>query len=119
MLDTVRAVQIPGERCATLATARLVVGQVVAGARVIGLLHLERHQAVLDENLPATTAGAIDTVRGAHHLVMLPAVPVGIFPLAILVGDDAVPIGKGRLDLVEEFEAIQKVAHGTDSFFDS
>jgi hypothetical protein len=26
-------------------------------------------------------------------------------------------VGKGRLDLVEEFEAIQKVTHGTDSFF--
>ncbi len=119
MLDTVRAIQIPGERCATLATARLVVGQIVACTRVVGLLHLERDQAVLDENLPAATAGAIDTVSGAHHLVMLPAMAVGIFPLAILIGDDAVTVGKAGLDLVEEFQAIQKVTHGTDSFFDS
>ena len=111
ILDPLRAVQIPGERRTTLAAARLMVRQVFAGARIVGLLHLERHQAVLDENLPRTAAGAVHAVGGTHHLVMLPAMAVSIFPLAVFVGDNAVVVGEGLLDLFEKFQAVEKVTH--------
>ena len=112
VLDAVRRVQVPRERGTTLAAARLVVGQVLAGARVVGLLHLERHQAVLDEDLPRTAARAVHAVGGAHHLVVAPAVAVGILPVAVFIGDDTVSVREGLLDLVEKPQAIEKMTHG-------
>jgi hypothetical protein len=111
VLDALRAVQIPGERRATLATARLMVRQVFAGTRIVGLLHFKGNQAVLDENLPRTATGAVHAVRGANHLVMRPAMTVGIFPLTIFVGDDPVVVGEGLLGFFEKLQTVEKVTH--------
>jgi hypothetical protein len=111
MLDALRAVEIPGEAGAALAAARLVVGQILAGAGIVGLLHLERHQAVLDEDFPGTAAGAVHAVGRAHDLVVLPAMAIGIFPVTILVGDDAVVVGEGFLRFFEKPQSVQKMTH--------
>ena len=76
-----------------------------------GLLHFEGNQAVLDENLPGAAAGTVDAVRRAHNLVVAPAVAVGVLPLAIFVGHDAMTIGEGALHLAEEFQAVKKMTH--------
>ena len=52
MLDAVRAVQIPGERSTALAAARLMIRQILASARIVGLLHFVGDQPVLDKNSP-------------------------------------------------------------------
>src|SRR3546814_6094250 len=73
VLRPVGAVQVPGIAGAARTAARLVVGQVRAGARIVGLLGFPGDQAVLDVDLPAARAGAVHAVGGAHDLVVLPA----------------------------------------------
>src|SRR3546814_6228701 len=46
----------------------------------------------LDVDLPRAGAGAIHSVGGAYDLVCGPAFPVGILPVALLVGGDAVAV---------------------------
>ena len=113
MLDPVRAVQIPGEGSAALTAARLMVRQILAGARIVGLLHFVGDQAVLDKNFPRTAAGTVHAVRGTHDFVMRPAGAVGGFPLAILVGDDTVTVGESLLVLhpYKIRQSIEKVTH--------
>ena len=69
-------VGVPGERRTARAAAGLVLGPVGTRGRVVGLLRLPRDDAVLDVDLPRAGAGAVDAVRGAHHLVVAPAVAV-------------------------------------------
>src|SRR5207344_2465104 len=95
ILDAVRAVEVPAVARAARAAARLVIGHVPARARVVGLLRFPGDDAALDVDLPRARAGAVDAVRGAHDLVVRPAVAVGIFPGPVFAGDDAVAVGEG------------------------
>src|SRR5690606_32800230 len=87
------------------------VGHVRARARVVRLLRLPGHETVLDVNLPRTRAGAVDAVRGADDLVVLPALPVGILPAAALVGGDAVTARKLGFLATEEGQLVQEMTH--------
>ncbi len=110
-LHALGGVDIPAVRRAARAAARLVVGQVGAGARVVGLLGFPRDQAVLDVDLPRAGTRAVHAVGGAHDLVVLPAAAVTVFPAAVFVDDGAMAVGKGRPDMGEELQAIEKVTH--------
>ena len=52
--------------------------------RIVKPLHLPSDDSVLDVNLPGATARAIDAVRAADDLVVLPAIAVELFPPAEL-----------------------------------
>ena len=68
--DADRRVDVPGERRAARAAARLVLGHVRAVGRVVGLLRLPGDEPVLDVDLPRARARAVDAVRRAHDLVV-------------------------------------------------
>src|SRR5690606_34289623 len=70
VLEAISAVQVPGITGASRAAARFMVGQVGAGARVVGLLGFPGHEAVLDVNLPTARAGAVHPVSRAGDLVV-------------------------------------------------
>src|SRR5262245_22563775 len=55
---------------------------------------------------------AVHSVCGAHDLVVLPALAIGVLPRTVLAGGDAVAVGERLFDLVEEGQAIEKVRHG-------
>ena len=99
-------IHIPAVRSATRAAARLVVGQIGAGARIIGGLDFPSNQAVFHINFPAARAGAVHAVGGAHFFIVLPAVAVGVFPLAVFQRYRAVAAGKGFVCLAEEFQSV-------------
>ena len=80
VLHAQRTVEIPGKRDAALAAARLVGRQTAFEAGVIEPLHLPGHDAVLHVDLPRASARAVDAVRAADDLVVLPAVPVELLP---------------------------------------
>ncbi len=88
VLDADGAVDVPRGRDAALAAARFVGRQVRLEQRVIGLLHLPGDDAVLDVDRPRAAAGAVDAVRRADDVVVLPAVAVELLPLAFLRIDD-------------------------------
>jgi hypothetical protein len=88
-----------------------MIGQIVASARIIGLLGFPGHQTVLDVNLPATGAGAVHAVGRTHNLVVLPAGAVGVLPTSIFVGDDAMIPGEGVGSLLEKIQSVEKVTH--------
>src|SRR5690606_10422863 len=92
VFDPRARVEIPTVARPARAAARLVVGQVGPGARVVGLLGLPGDDAALDIDLPRARAGAVHPVRRTHDLVRRPALPVGIFPIALLVRGDAVTV---------------------------
>ena len=69
-------VGVPGEGRAAGAAARLVLRGVRSDRRVVGLLGLPGDDPVLDVHLPRARAGAVHAVRGAHDLVVAPAVAV-------------------------------------------
>src|SRR5690606_39225420 len=60
IFEAIGAVDIPGVAGATRTTARFVIGQIGARARIIGLLRLPGDEAVLDVDLPAASAGTVD-----------------------------------------------------------
>ncbi len=111
VLEAVAAVEVPGVARAARAPARLVVGHLRPRARVVGLLGLPGDDAALDVDLPAAPSGAVDPVRGAHDLVVLPAVAVALLPGAALGGHHAVPIGERAGPLSEEQERVREMAH--------
>jgi len=111
VFKTVGAIEIPRVACATRAAARLVVGQVRAGAWVIGLLGFPGHQAVFNVNLPAAGAGTVHAVGGAHDLVELPALTVAVLPVAVGVIYLPVPVGEAVPLCFEITKAIQQFAH--------
>src|SRR5690606_24311167 len=69
------------------------------------------HETVLDVDLPATPAGAVHAVGGAHDLVELPTAAVDILPGAVLRGHDAVAAREAVLHLAEESQSAQEVTH--------
>ena len=111
VFQPVAAVQIPGVARPPRAAARLVVRHLGPGARIVGLLGLPGDQPVLDVDLPAARAGAVGAMGRAHDLVVLPALPVAIFPGAALVGDHAVSAREPLLVLLEEHQAVDELAH--------
>ena len=111
VLHPVRAVQVPRVAGAARAATRLVVGQVRAGARIVGLLGFPGDQPVLDVDLPAARAGAVHAVGRTHDLVVLPTLAVAVFPTAVVALGDAKAIGEGLRRALEEGEAVEEVAH--------
>ncbi len=111
VLHAVGAVEVPAVARAAGAAARLVVGHVPAGARVVGLLGFPCDDAALDVDLPRAGARAVHAVGGAHGLVVRPAVAVGVFPGAVFTVDLAVAAGERFARLAEVREAVEKVAH--------
>ncbi|MNZ59057.1 hypothetical protein D3C78_770820 [compost metagenome] len=73
VLEPVGAVDVPAVTGPPWTAARLMVGQVVAGARVIGLLGFPGDQAVLHVDLPRAGTGAVNPVGRPYDLVVLPA----------------------------------------------
>ncbi|MNW66244.1 hypothetical protein D3C74_446930 [compost metagenome] len=88
-----------------------MVGQVGAGAGIVGLLRFPGHEAVFDVNLPATRAGTVHAVGGSHNFVVLPALAIAVFPVAVGVHHLTVPVGEGFAFLFEITEAIQQFTH--------
>ena len=82
ILDPKRAIDVPGENDATWAAARLVPRQTSFELGVIRGLHLPGDDAVFDVDHPGATAGTVDAVRAANDTVVLPAVPIELFPRA-------------------------------------
>ncbi len=111
VFHAVARVEIPAVAGAAGAAARLVVGQIGAGAGIVGLLRLPGDDAALDVDLPRARARAVGAVRGAHDLVVLPALAVAVLPATVLVGGDAVTVGEVAFDAIEEGEAVEEVAH--------
>jgi hypothetical protein len=111
VLHAVGAVQVPAVAGAACAATGFVVGQVGAGAGVVGLLGFPGDDAALDVDLPRARARAVHTVGGAHDLVVRPAVAVGVFPGAVFTVGFAVALCKGLAGLREVREAIEKMAH--------
>ena len=111
IFHAVAGIEIPAVAGAARAAARLVVGQVGARARIVGLLRLPGDDAALDVDLPRARAGAVGAVRGAHDLVVLPALAIAVLPAAVLVGGDAVTVGELAFDALEEGQAVEEMAH--------
>src|SRR5690606_10860908 len=93
------------------AAARLMVRQIGARARIVGLLRFPGDDAALDINLPRAGTGTIHAMRGTHDLVVLPALAIAILPAAVFVRGDAVSFGKGFRRPLEEGQSVQKVTH--------
>src|SRR3989344_3666251 len=93
------------------ASTGLMVGQIRAGAGVVGLLGFPGHDAALDVDLPRTGARAVHAVGAAHDLVVRPAVAVGVFPGAVFTVGFAMALGKGLAGLREVRKAIEEMAH--------
>ena len=81
ILHTQWAVEIPTERDASLATTRFIRRQSRFEPGIVQPLHLPGDDAVLDVNVPSASTRAIHAMRAAHDFVVLPAVPVELFPL--------------------------------------
>ncbi|MCY1227859.1 hypothetical protein D9M72_401490 [compost metagenome] len=111
VLDALRGVDVPAVRGAARAAARLMVGQVRARARIVGLLGLPRDQAVLHVDLPRAGAGAVHAVGRAHDLVVLPAAAVAVFPLAVFMHDRAMAVRESGRDARHELQSIQEMTH--------
>ena len=94
-------VRVPGERRAARAAARLVVGAVRVGARVVDRLRLPRDQPVLDVDVPRARPGAVHAVRRPDDLVVAPAIAVRRLPVAA-PGDQHAPALGVRLAAPEE-----------------
>ncbi|MND61804.1 hypothetical protein D3C80_530660 [compost metagenome] len=73
VLEAVGAVDVPAVTGAPRAAARFMVGQVVTGARIVGLLGFPGDQAVLHVDLPRAGTGAVNPVGRPYDLVVLPA----------------------------------------------
>src|SRR5690606_22814653 len=91
--------------------ARLVVGQVRAGAGIIGLLGFPGYQAVFDVDLPAARTGTVDAVSRADNLVVLPPLAIAALPLAIFISGHTVTFGKGFPLRLKVPQLIEKVTH--------
>ena len=112
VLQPVGAVHVPGVTGTARAATRLVVGQVRAGTGVVSLLGFPGDQTILDVDLPAAGAGAVDAVGGTHDLVMLPALAVAVFPLAADVVGFAVAVGERLAPLPEVVQFVDQMTHG-------
>ena len=111
ILDAIGAVQIPAVRRSARAAPRLVIRHVPARTRIVGLLGFPGDDAALDVDLPRARAGAVDAVGRAHHLVVRPAIAVGILPSAVLAGGNPVTVGEFLLRVPEIIQSIEEMAH--------
>ena len=111
ILHPIAGVEIPAIAGAARAAARFVVRQLGTRPRIVGLLRLPGHDPALDVDLPRARTGAVGSVCRAHDLVVLPALPVGVLPAAILFGGDAVAVGERLPDLPEERQPIEEMRH--------
>ncbi len=84
VLDANGTVYIPRCRDAPLASARLVGRKTVLEQRVVGLLHLPGDYPVFNVDFPGAAARAVDAVRAADGLVVLPTVSIELFPSPFL-----------------------------------
>ena len=110
ILHPVGRIHVPAVAGTTRTAARLVIGQVRSGARVVGLLGFPGDDAALDVDLPGAGARAVHAMGGSDDLVVLPALAIGVFPVAVFIGRNAVALGKGSGVLArQEIEAVQKV----------
>ncbi|MNI20788.1 hypothetical protein D3C73_742840 [compost metagenome] len=107
VLEAVGAVDVPAVARTTRATTGFMVGQVVAGTRVVGLLGFPGDQAVLDVDFPRAGAGAVHPVGGTYDLVVLPARTVDVLPVARLFAGLAMTVGKLVLLAIEKPQLIQ------------
>ena len=82
VLHAVRTVEIPRERRPARTAARLEVRHVRCRLGIVRRLILPRHNAVLDVDVPAARARAVDPVRRADRLVERPAVAIHVLPCA-------------------------------------
>src|SRR5262249_13780100 len=111
IFDAARAVEVPAIGSSARTPARLVVGHAGPRARIVRLLGLPGNDTALDVDLPAARAGAVHAVGRTHDLVMLPALPVALFPHAIFVPKFAVPARERLAPAGEIGETLEKVAH--------
>ena len=111
VLHPLRRIHIPAIRRPTRTTARLVVGQIWPRARIVGLLRLPGDQPVFDVHLPTARPGAVHPMRGAHDLVVLPALAVSVLPLAVFLHHRTVAIGESGFHLAEKIQSVEKMAH--------
>ncbi len=72
-----------------------MVRQVGPGARIIRLLGFPGDDAALDVDFPRAGAGTVHTMGGADNLVVLPALAIGVFPVTVLIGRDAMTFREG------------------------
>ena len=108
----VAGIQVPAIAGAPGTAARLVVRQVGPGAGIVGLLGLPGDDPALHVDLPAARPGAVGAMGRAHHLVVLPALAIGLFPAAILPRGDAVATGEFADILAgEEVQTVEQVTH--------
>src|SRR5450631_1204530 len=75
------------------------------------LLGFPGDDAALDVDLPRARTGAVDAVGGAYHLVVRPAVTVGVFPGAVFTVRNAEAVGETFLRVREIVQSIEKVTH--------
>ena len=73
VLDPLCRVDVPAVGSAPRTATRLVVGQIRACTRVVGLLGLPGDQPALHVDLPAARARTVHTMGGTCDLVVLPA----------------------------------------------
>ena len=111
VLDALRRVHVPAVGSTPRTAARLMVGQVRARARVVGLLGFPGDQPALHVDLPAARAGTVDPVSGARNLVVLPAGTVGVLPGTVFLNHGTMAFGEGRTHPGKEFQPIQKMTH--------
>src|SRR3546814_4231487 len=109
-------IKVPAVSCPSRAAARFGIWWVGPCVRIIGLLGFPGDDPALDVDLPAARSGAVHPVGAAHNFVVLPALPIAVLPVAVLVGGDAVSAGKGLLGLAEEGQAVEKLAHAAAPF---
>src|SRR6516165_6496582 len=83
------------------------------GMGLIGLLRFPGHDAALDVDLPAASAGAVHAVSRAHNLVVLPSLAITLLPHPIFVAQFTEAISK-RLSASSEIgETFEKMTHET------
>src|SRR5690606_13674130 len=104
--QTVGLVHGGGVDGALLATARVGVGHLGIDLRIAGDLLLAQDNAVLDEDIPAAVAHAVDAVSGVANAVPGPLVAIHVFPAAvrILAGQDVAD----RLEAIERPDVATK-----------
>ena len=110
-------VQIPAVTGAAGTAARLVIGQVRPGARIICLLGLPGDDTRFDVDLPGAGSGAVDPMRGTDDFVVLPALAVDFFPIAAFHSGFTMTV-RECIDALagEEVQSVEQMAHLVFSF---
>src|SRR6185437_9303746 len=111
VLESRRAVDVPGVAGAARAAARLVIRDLRPRARIVGLLCFPGDEAALHVDLPTAGSRAVDTMCRADDLVVVPAVAVTLLPAAALAGDHAPAVGELLDILSKKHQPIEKMTH--------